>query len=624
MMKDFLLTVSVLRRFLPLLNKRPLGVLAALSVSLASALSAVALMTLGAWILAKAAFMVSIAEIQTAVVGVRFFGLSRAVFRYLERLLSHKVSFSVMLHLRDRLFRSAEAGFPASFQGTHSGQTLKEYVRDSEAAEKLFIQAVLPLITALSAASVFLLFTYRPLMDSSAFLSFCLFTLINLLLLPLFYLRSGSRDSRNLADLEFRSSRSAMDFAVAGHDLQRLDRDGLFSESYLNNSAASSRVRRSMEIRERTMHSLQLFLATAAVIIILQQLQAAGPLTDDLRIFAVAAIIGWFALQEVFIQVSTAAAWAGVHIRSLWPLLGRISQVPESTAHQSSPGGPGGPAVHEYNVFSPDRSARSPERYWTDESLFLAAENLSYRIPGADHDLLQGVSLQLRRDERILLSAPNGSGKTTLAYIAAGLLNYQGSLILQGREISRISRKEMAAAVSFMPQQPLFLRSTLLEALYPKQRTAVENGVLSPARRRSVHDSASHSHDFSQLSLTGTGLTEEAELLLEELRLLQLPLVRRGLAQSVDWLRCGLSGGELQRLALARSLLHPAALLILDEPLRNIEPEFAESLMHLIQRYSQGRSLLLISHTVPDSRAFHRSFTLSEGRLTVRSSSPQP
>ena len=95
------------------------GMLLAALLGALTIASSVSLMATSAWLISKAALQPSIAELGVAVVGVRFFGIARGVFRYLERLVSHETTFKLLAHLRVEFYkairaaRSGAVGFPA-------------------------------------------------------------------------------------------------------------------------------------------------------------------------------------------------------------------------------------------------------------------------------------------------------------------------------------------------------------------------------------------------------------------------------------------------------------------------------------------------------------------------------
>ena len=114
----------------------------------ATIFSSMALMGASAFIISAAALQPSIAELQVAIVSVRLFGISRAVFRYLERLLSHQATLRLLSSLRVRIYRSLEPLAPARLLGYRSGDLLARLVGDIESLEGFYVSGLAPLLVA--------------------------------------------------------------------------------------------------------------------------------------------------------------------------------------------------------------------------------------------------------------------------------------------------------------------------------------------------------------------------------------------------------------------------------------------------------------------------------------------
>ena len=132
----------------------------ALSVLLSSLTigASVALMGTSAWLISTAALHPSIADLGVSVVGVRFFGISRGVFRYLERLVSHNVTFHLLARLRVWFYEKLEPLAPARLMEFRSGDLLARIVEDVGTLENFYIRVISPPITAVLIAAVAALF----------------------------------------------------------------------------------------------------------------------------------------------------------------------------------------------------------------------------------------------------------------------------------------------------------------------------------------------------------------------------------------------------------------------------------------------------------------------------------
>lgn len=188
----------------------------------------------------------------------------------------------------------------------------------------------------------------------------------------------------------------------------------------------------------------------------------------------------------------------------------------------------------------------------------------TYRRERATVGALRDVSLEVGEGEFVRLSGPSGSGKTTLLNLVAGLDRPdQGEIVVAGRDIACLS---MSRAAKYRAEQVgmIFQSYNLMPQL-----TALEN-VLLP-----------------MIALGRTNLSRAREL---------LDLV--GLSDRSDHNSSQLSGGEQQRVAVARALANDPALVLADEPTGNLDDESARGVMRLLigAVRERGRTLLLVTH----------------------------
>ena len=133
-----------LRVLFRLLLQQPLWLAFSILLSSLAILFGVGLIGTSAYLISYAALMPSIGVLQVAIVGVRFFGLARSIFRYLERLASHTVNFNMLTRLRGILFRRYSDQFPFSYFKLSSGKVLSSLIEDVDTIEFFFIRVVNP------------------------------------------------------------------------------------------------------------------------------------------------------------------------------------------------------------------------------------------------------------------------------------------------------------------------------------------------------------------------------------------------------------------------------------------------------------------------------------------------
>lgn len=198
--------------------------------------------------------------------------------------------------------------------------------------------------------------------------------------------------------------------------------------------------------------------------------------------------------------------------------------------------------------------------------------------------VLQGIDLALRPGERVALIGPSGSGKSTIARLLLGLAQPDdGRITVDGMDLGDASREDWFRQISWMPQRPTLFAGTILDNIRFGRADAALDEVI-----RATEAAAAH-HFISRLP-------EGYETVIGE----------RGQ---------GLSGGEIRRVALARALLKPARLLVLDEAEASLDAETAGLIRAAIRRLPHETAVLLIAHRLESAEAADRILLLRQGRI---------
>jgi iron complex transport system ATP-binding protein len=224
-----------------------------------------------------------------------------------------------------------------------------------------------------------------------------------------------------------------------------------------------------------------------------------------------------------------------------------------------------------------------------DRVLILDVRDVTFRYPGVMRDALRNVSLGVSGGELVALLGPNGSGKTTLVRIALGLQTPRaGSALVQGRAAVAWPRRDLARVVGVVPQRednlfPQRVRETVRLGRYPRL------GAFGRER-------------------------EDDRVAVDR------ALERCDVASLADRWLWTLSGGEYQRVRIARALAQEPQLLVLDEPTASLDLRHEMELFELVRRLvdQQGLAALLVTHDVNlASRFADRLLLMSDGNAVA-------
>lgn len=214
-------------------------------------------------------------------------------------------------------------------------------------------------------------------------------------------------------------------------------------------------------------------------------------------------------------------------------------------------------------------------------------ENVSFRYPGSDRFVLKEINLTLRPGERIALVGENGAGKSTLVRLLLGLYRpTAGRILAGGRDIAELPPEYLHERMAAVFQD-------FVQYLFPVHDN-IAMGRLGTATEEDVRTAA-------ELA----GVAEYIESLPNG--------YRTQLGREMDGV--DLSGGQWQKLAIARALVRKAELIILDEPTAALDPLAEAEIYEQFLEMTSGRTAVMISHRLGSARMAHRIIVLKDGRI---------
>ena len=219
----------------------------------------------------------------------------------------------------------------------------------------------------------------------------------------------------------------------------------------------------------------------------------------------------------------------------------------------------------------------------------LKLEHVSFRYPGAEKDTLTGLDLSVCPGEKVAIVGLNGAGKTTLVKLLSGFLDpTRGRVLLDGEDIRQFNRRDYYQLFTAVFQEFSILEASVAENVAQQ----VEDGI---DRERVCK------------CIAQAGLTEKIESLPKKL---DTKVGRQVFEDGVEF-----SGGEIQRLMLARALYKDAPILLLDEPTAALDPIAESNIYQTYNEMTQGRTSLFISHRLASTRFCDRILFLADGAI---------
>jgi putative ABC transport system ATP-binding protein len=212
---------------------------------------------------------------------------------------------------------------------------------------------------------------------------------------------------------------------------------------------------------------------------------------------------------------------------------------------------------------------------------------------GSEVEALKGIDLDIARGELLAIVGPSGSGKTTLLNCLSGLERIDGGAVLvDGKDLAELSDDDRteyrAKSMGFV-----FQAFNLLPVL-----SAVENVEIP-------------------MLLLGEGSKQARKRALETLD-------QVGLAPRADHRPDRLSGGEQQRVAVARALVHRPAVVFADEPTGNLDSESTQSILDLFLRLNaDGQTIVMVTHNPGVAEAAGRTIAMRDGRIDIGAVDPK-
>lgn len=514
-------------------------------------------------------------------VGVRTFGIGRAVIHYVERLVGHDTILRILSQMRLRLYRILEPQALHLSSRYRTGDLLGVLSDDIEYLQDVYIRTVFPSIVALVLYAGVILAV--GLFDPAFALLLALYVAVLILVLPLVSLLLTKRKNREMKQARSNLYQKLTDAVLGIHEWYVSGRQTEFLTGYEADEAEVDQTDRSLKRWSR----LRAFIGQCVVAVTVVSMvywsgrQYADGSIDVTLIAAFVLVV--FPLMDAFLPVSEAVE--------------RIPQYGQSVARLQ--------AIESADASEGKQSRRQQLNKGEIQSVIssgvhVKAVGVSFRydqVAGDDSRLersgtsregstLTDVSLDIPPGAKVAIIGRSGAGKSTLLQLIQGVLTPSGgSLTLGGVDAARFG-DEISSVISVLNQSPHLFDTTLMNNIRLGRPDATE---------AEIRDAVA----LARLEPLVASLPE-------------------GLRTRMQEAGQRFSGGERQRVALARILLQKTPVVILDEPTVGLDPTTERELLSTMFASLQDRTLIWVTHHLVGVERMDEILFMEDGQIVMR------
>ena len=491
---------------------------------------------------------------KTVVILLLVFAVLRAIFRFSEQRTNHYIAFTLLAIIRDRVFKALRRLCPAKLEGRDKGDLISLITSDVELLEVFYAHTISPICIAIVTETIMCIFigSFHPILGVVALIAFLI---VGVVLPVIISKRSGTLgdDLRKEAG----SLSAHMLESIRGLD-ETLQYHG--GEKRLNEitdktnelSAKQGKLNR-LTGTNMALANTFIWLSDIAMLGTCLMLYNSGKVGFD------GLLIPMIALMSSFGPV-TALSALGTTLQSTVAsgarVLSIIDEVPETED-----------IIGKENV-----SFSGAE-----------AENVTFGY--GDAKVLSDVSLKVNKDEIVGIVGPSGCGKSTLLKLFMRFWKTgKGNIDLSGTDINNINTDNLRDLESYMTQETQMFKDTIANNIRIGKLDATDEEVVEACKKASIHDF-----------------------------IMTLP---KGYDTEVGELGSTLSGGEKQRIGLARAFLHNAPFMLLDEPTSSLDSLNEAVILKALKESAKDKTILLVSHRPSTMCIADRTLSMDGGRVS--------
>ena len=450
---------------------------------------------------------------------------------------SHRATFRLLEHLRVWFYSAIEPLAPAQLWRYRSGDILTRSIADIETLESFYVRVLVPPL----AAALGIAFACAILAAFAWSLALALFFFLLLagVVVPVTVRRIGKETAAEIIAVRSRLNAMLVDEVQGMPDLLVYDTTDRVHADVLRCGGELAGLQQKMALLRGGSNAITVMLTGAAA---LATLALAIPLITSGDV------------EPVYLAVLPLTAIAA--FEAIQPLAPALQQLEANHA--------AGQRIFEL-IDSPPEVLDPIKPAGTPGDLGIELRDLTFRYTEFDPPALDGVTFNLPESQRVAIVGESGSGKSTIVNLLLRFWDFRaGDIYLGGISLRDYRANDVRDLISVVPQDAHLFNASIRNNLLLADPDATEERIVEACKIALLHDFIQSLPEGYDTQVGETGLL--------------------------------LSGGECQRLAIARAVLKNAPIVVLDEPTANLDPETERKLMQSLEPFLAGKTVLIISH----------------------------
>ena len=493
-------------------------------------------------------------EPQTLFIALVVMAVMRGILHYGEQYCNHSIAFKLLAIIRHKVFAALRKLCPAKLEGRDKGNLISVITSDIELLEVFYAHTISPIAIAVLTSLVMILFLGR-ISPAAAVLALAGYLAVGAVI-PLFF---GSRGADK--GMEFRNGFGDLNSFILD-SLRGLDETIQYCQGEKRKKEMAERSDRLGEVQkelnrleasQRSATNLVILLFSFAMLFLMIGLRQAGSV--DLT----GMLTGTIAMMGSFGPV-TALASLSNNLNQTLASGERVLSILEEE-----------PKVEEVNG--------------AENISFIDAEADGVDFAYEDEQILKNYSIRIQKGKVVGIHGASGSGKSTLLKLLMRFWDVQdGQVKISGRDVRGINTTDLRGMESYVTQETVLFHDSIANNIAVGKTGAAREEIMEAAKKASIHDF-----------------------------IMTLP---KGYDTEVGELGDTLSGGEKQRIGIARAFLHDAPFILLDEPTSNLDSLNEGIILKSLKEGKGDKTVLLVSHRKSTMNLADIVYEMDNGRIS--------